>query len=373
MSKRDYYEVLGVSKGAGADEIKKAYRKKALKFHPDRNPDDKDAEAKFKEATEAYSVLSDDDNRQKYDQFGHAAFEQGGGFSGVSGGAGFEGFEDLFGDIFSSFFGSGAGGGGRTRAQKGRDLRYDLEISFEDAAFGGSKEISINRNINCDTCGGNGAKPGTSPETCGQCGGTGQVRAQQGFFTISRTCHGCNGSGSKISNPCTSCRGSGVQAKRSKIKVTIPAGIDHGQRLKLGGEGEPGLNGGPSGDLYVVILVEEHPFFEREDAEVICEIPISYTDAVLGTEVEVPTIDGKVSMKIPAGTQSGKVFRLKNKGIQILGTNRRGDQHVRVFIKVPKKLSDEHRTQLEQLRDVEKEDDSDGDKGFFDKVKGMFG
>lgn len=370
MSKRDYYEVLGVSKGASTDEIKKSYRKKALEFHPDRNPDDAEAEKKFKEATEAYSVLSDSANRSKYDQFGHAAFDQSGGFSGFSSGA-FEGFEDIFGDIFGSFFGGATGGG--TRVQKGRDLRYDMQVSFEEAAFGCAQEIELDRRVDCEKCSGSGAKEGTSPERCGQCQGTGQIRVQQGFFTIGRPCGSCSGTGQVIKDPCTDCRGSGGVSKKGKIKVTVPAGIDHGQRLKLRGEGEAGPRGGPPGDLYVVILVDEHPFFEREESEVICEIPISYADAVLGTEIEVPTIEGKVEMKIPPGTPSGKVFRLKNKGIQILGTNRRGDQHVRVFIKVPKKISDEHRTQLEELRDVEAEDDSEEGKGFFDKVKDIFG
>ncbi|NLF26211.1 MAG: molecular chaperone DnaJ [Deltaproteobacteria bacterium] len=370
MSKRDYYEVLGVSRDASLDQIKKAYRTKALQFHPDRNPGDKEAEEKFKEATEAYSILADADNRRKYDQFGHAAFQQGGGFGGAADFSGiFAGFEDVFGDIFSSFFGAG-GGGGRSRVRSGQDLRCDLEISFEEAAFGAEKEVEILRRVRCETCGGSGAAPGSAPERCRQCGGSGQYRMQQGFFTISRTCHVCNGSGSRIANPCSNCNGSGLKSAKSKIKVKVPAGIDHGQRLRLNGEGEPGLSGGPSGDLYVMISVKEHPVFEREESEIICEVPISYTTAVLGAEINVPTLEGEMKLKVPPGTPSGRIFRLKNRGIQILGTNRRGDQHVRVFIKIPEKLSPEHRELLEKLREQEK--DYEQDKGLFEKVKSMF-
>lgn len=372
MSKRDFYEVLGVSKGASEQEIKKAYRKLALKYHPDKNPDDKEAEEKFKEATDAYSVLSNGESRAKYDQFGHAAFEQGAGMGGFQGN--FEGFEDIFGDIFSSFFGGqGGGGSARSRGQSGRDLRYDLEVEFEDAAFGVEKEIEINRRLTCKDCSGSGAKKGTTPENCSQCQGSGQVRSQQGFFTISRTCNVCNGEGKQIKDPCTTCRGVGLTAAKSKIKVTVPAGIDHGQRLKLRGEGESGVRGGADGDLYVVVIVKEHPIFVRHDADIVCVVPISYPVAAMGAEIEVPTLEGKIAMKIPAGTLSGKTFRLKNRGVQVLGTSRRGDQHVKVEIRVPKKLSEEHRAALENLKkfDSEIEDEKD-DSGFFGKVKGMF-
>ncbi|MBX7144457.1 MAG: molecular chaperone DnaJ [Oligoflexia bacterium] len=374
VSKRDFYEVLGVAKTATTDEIKKAYRKKALEFHPDRNPGNKAAEEKFKEATSAYQVLSDPDNRRKYDQFGHAAFEQatgGAGFGGFTGD--FAGFEDIFGDLFGSFFGAAAGTGARrTRGRSGRDLKYDLEISFEEAAFGAEKEISIERKVMCDSCEGTGAQRGTKPETCSTCGGHGQVRIQQGFFTIARTCHVCGGSGKMVKNPCGHCRGEGLKPLSSKLSVKIPPGIDHGQRLKLRGEGESGVAGGSSGDLYVQIAVREHPFFERQESEIVCEFPIPYSLAVLGGEVEVPTLDGPASLKIPAGTESGKVFRLRNRGVQVLGTTRRGDQHVKVVVKVPKKISEKQRAMIEKLKEFDQENMSEDQKGFFDKVKNIF-
>ncbi|MFM1846601.1 MAG: hypothetical protein RL417_75 [Pseudomonadota bacterium] len=377
-NKRDCYEVLGVERSASGEEIKKAYRKKALQFHPDRNPGNKEAEEKFKEATEAYSILSDADNRSKYDQFGHAAFEQGaGGFGGGFQGFGgdFSGFEDIFGDLFSSFFGGAAAGGGarRGRGRAGNDLRYDLEITFEEAIFGAEKQVKIPRRTPCTGCEGSGAAPGSSPERCSQCGGAGQVRLQQGFFTIARTCHVCNGAGEIIKSRCKDCGGSGARAAESTLSVKIPAGIDNGQRLKLRGEGEAGSLGGPNGDLYVQISVKPHPIFERQESELICEVPISYTTAALGDEIEVPTLEGKVKMKIPAGTTSGKIFRLKNRGVQVVGSNSRGDQHVRVVIKVPKKISEKHKKILKELREVEADDLAAESKGFFDKVKEMFG
>jgi len=376
-NKRDCYDVLGVERAASTDEIKKAYRKKALQFHPDRNPGNKEAEEKFKEATEAYSILSDPDNRSKYDQFGYAAFEQGaGGFGGGFQGFGgdFSGFEDIFGDLFSSFFGGAAGGGGRrTRGRAGNDLRYDLEITFEEPIFGSEKQITIGRRTPCKTCEGSGAAPGSAPERCGQCGGAGQIRLQQGFFTIQRPCHLCNGSGQVIKTPCRDCSGSGARLAENTLSVKIPEGIDNGQRLKLRGEGEPRSVGGPSGDLYVQISVQPHPIFERQESELICEVPIGYTTAALGDEIEVPTLEGKVKMKIPAGTTSGKIFRLKNRGVQVIGSNSRGDQHVRVVIKVPKKISEKHKKMLNELRQVEAEDLVAESKSFFDKVKEMFG
>ena len=371
-SKRDYYEVLGVSRTASLDEIKKAYRQKALKFHPDRNPGNKQAEERFKELSEAYSVLSDSDGRKKYDQFGHSAFEQGAGGFGFND---FSGFDDVFGDIFSSFFGGGVGGGAaarQSRVRTGRDLQYSVDLTFEEAAFGTEKEVSILKAIPCDTCGGSGAQPGTSPESCQHCGGSGQVRTSQGFFTISRTCSICNGTGQMIRNRCQSCGGNGTRQTRSHVKVKVPAGIDNGQRLKLRGEGEAGIMGGPSGDLYIQVSVKPHPLFERHDSEIVCEIPIPYSLAVLGGEIEVPTIDGSVKLKIPAGTQVGHVFRLRNKGIQVLGSNRRGDQHVKIKIYVPKKVSEKHREVLEKLRTVE-EVDKDTTKNFFEKMKNVFG
>jgi molecular chaperone DnaJ len=374
VSKRDYYEVLEVSKSASLDDIKKAYRKKAVQFHPDKNPGNKEAEEKFKEATEAYSVLSDSEGRARYDRFGHAAFNQGAGAGGFQSGD-FSGFEDIFGDIFSSFFGGAMGGdprrGGRGRA--GNDLRYDLDISFEEAAFGCEKEVTLSRRASCEECSGSGAAKGSSRERCPQCEGAGQIRMQQGFFTLARTCHACGGAGEVVKNPCRSCSGSGLKAKESKLKVKVPAGVDNGQRLKMRGEGESGAGGGPNGDLYVQIIVGEHPIFQRQEAELVCEFPITYSIAVLGGEVEVPSLEGKVKLKIPAGTPSGKVFRLKNKGIPILGSNpqQRGDQHIRVHVHVPKKVSENERELLEKLAQVQGSV-VDDEKGFFDKMKDMF-
>ncbi len=373
MSKRDYYEVLGVSRTASLDEIKKAYRKKAVQFHPDKNPGDKEAEEKFKEATDAYSVLSDKDGRAKYDQYGHAAFEQGGGASGFH--ADFSGFEDIFGDVFSTFFGGAAAGGGRRgKGRAGNDLRYDMEVTFEEAAFGCEKEVTIGRRTTCDACAGSGATAGSGKDRCSQCDGHGQVRIQQGFFTLARTCHACGGQGEVIKNPCAQCSGSGLKMKESRLKVKVPAGVDHGQRLKMRSEGEPGAGGGPNGDLYVQIMVKEHPVFERQESELVCEVPITYASATLGAEIEVPSLEGKVKLKIPAGTASGKVFRLKNKGIPILGSNpqRRGDQHVRVYVHVPKKVSDQERELLEKLASIQGAVVDDTGKGFFEKVKDIF-
>ena len=374
--KRDFYEVLEVAKTASTDEIKKAYRKKAVQFHPDKNPGDKAAEEKFKEATEAYSVLSDAEQRSKYDQFGHAAFQGGAGGAGFSGD--FSGFEDIFGDIFSSFFGGSFGGqGGRGRrstGKPGRDLKYDLEISFEEAAFGCEKNITLNRRAACSTCSGSGAEEGSAPEKCPTCAGHGQVRMQQGFFTISQPCRACSGSGQIIKNPCKKCTGSGYQNEKKQLSVKVPAGIDAGQRLKLRSEGEAGVQGGANGDLYVQIDIKQHPVFSREEAEVFCQVDVPYSVSVLGDEIEVPTLEGPVKMKVPGGSPSGKIFRLKNKGIQILGTNRRGDQHVKVNIHVPKKISEEHKKLLEKLRELEADSlkSKQGDKGFFDKVKDIF-
>lgn len=369
MAKRDYYEVLGVARSSTADEIKKAYRKKAVQYHPDKNSE-AGAEEKFKEATEAYTVLSDSDTRARYDQFGHAAFEQSGtgGFS-----ADFSGFEDIFGDIFGAFFGGGSTRGGRGRG--GADLRYDLQVTFEEAAFGCEKEITIQRRTACETCAGSGAAKGSKRERCSTCDGHGQIRVQQGFFTLARTCHVCSGAGEVNKNPCASCSGSGTTAKESRLKVRVPAGVDDGQRLKMRGEGEPGSGGGPAGSLYVQINVKEHPVFQRQESELICEVPISFSAAVLGSEIQVPSLEGQVKLKIPAGTPSGKVFRLKNKGIPILGSDpqRRGDQHVRVYVHVPTSVSDEEREILEKLAALQGATPTlSEDKGFFGKVKDIF-
>lgn len=375
-ARRDCYETLEVSRSASIDEVKKAYRKKALQFHPDKNPGNKEAEEKFKEATEAYAILSDAEKRGRYDQFGWAAFTQGGGAGGFEGFGDFSGFEDIFGDIFGAFFGGGAARGGqRTRGRAGRDLKFDLTVTFEEAAFGTEKEIKIGRRMTCDTCLGTGALAGTTAEVCSQCNGHGQIRVQQGFFTLSRTCHVCQGAGKVVKNPCGDCRGSGLKSVDTKLSVKVPAGIDNGQRLKLRGEGESGTSGGPSGDLYVQIAVKEHPIFVRQESELICQVPISYSDAALGSEIDVPTLEGEVKMKIPAGTPSGKMFKLKGRGIQILGSTRRGDQHVRVEIYVPKKPSEKEKKLLEELREIQAKHikAAEGDKGFLDKVKDIFG
>ncbi len=373
MSKRDYYEVLEVSKSASVEDIKKAYRKKAVQFHPDKNPGNKEAEEKFKEATEAYSILSDAENRARYDRFGHAAFQNGGGGGGFQQGD-FSGFEDIFGDIFSSFFGGSMGGDPRRgRGRAGNDLRYDLEVSFEEAAFGCEKEVTLSRRTRCEECSGSGAAKGSTKERCPQCDGAGQVRIQQGFFTLARTCHACGGAGEVVRNPCKPCSGSGLTTKESRLKVKVPAGVDNGQRLKMRGEGEPGQGGGPSGDLYVQIVVAEHPLFQRQDAETVCDMPITFSTAVLGGEVEIPSLDGKLKLKIPSGTPSGKVFRVKGKGVPILGSSpqRRGDHHVRVHVHVPKKVSDKEKKLLEDLAEIQGTV-VDDDKGFFDKMKDLF-
>ena len=343
MAKRDYYEVLGVNKSADAAELKKAYRRLAMKYHPDRNPDDKEAEVKFKEAKEAHDVLSDASKRSAYDQFGHAAFEGGmggggaGGFGGA-GGAGAGGFGDMFGDMFGDIFGGG-GGGGRQRQRRGADLRYNLELSLEDAVRGTEVNITVPRMTTCDTCDGSGARKGSTPTQCGTCHGQGQVRIQQGFFSVQQTCPHCNGKGTVISDPCGTCHGKGLVKENKKLSVKIPAGVDEGDQIRLSGEGE-GVSGGVSGDLYVSVSLKKHSIFTREGVDLHCSVPVSYSTLALGGELEVPTLDGRAKLKIPAGTQSGKMFRLKGKGTKnVRNTGYIGDLYCEVNVETPVNLT----------------------------------
>ncbi len=364
--KKDYYELLGVSRNANEDEIKKAYRKLALQFHPDRNPGNMQAEEKFKEVSEAYQVLSDSQKRAQYDQFGHAAFGDGGpGFDFTSG------FEDVFGDLFGEFFG-GASRRGRGRS-RGEDLRYNLTLSFEEAAFGTEKKIKVPRHGPCESCHGSGAKAGTAPQTCPTCHGRGQVSFQQGFFSVSRTCNHCQGKGTIINDPCPSCGGAGRVRSMHTLSVKVPGGVDNGSRLKLRGEGESAPPGGAPGDLYVVIQVEPHPIFTRENLEILCDIPISFVQAALGAEIDVPTLAGKVKMKIPVGTQSGKVFRLKGKGVKDVHNYQQGDQHVRVTVETPTHLTGRQKELLKEFAMLGGEDINPLSKGFLEKVKELFG
>ncbi|MDJ0700226.1 MAG: molecular chaperone DnaJ [Woeseiaceae bacterium] len=373
MSKRDYYDVLGVSKTATADEIKKAYRRLAMKFHPDRNKDDSDeAEKKFKEAKEAYEVLKDSDKRATYDRFGHDGIRGAG--AGGPGGFGPEGFGDIFGDVFGDIFGGGRRGGG-PQVFRGADLGYELRLDLEKAVRGDSATIDVPTQVSCDTCGGSGAKKGTDPVKCSTCGGAGQVRMQQGFFSIQQTCPACKGAGTVISDPCTDCHGRGRVQKTKTLSVKVPPGVDDGDRIRLSGEGEAGRNGGPPGDLYVEIRVNPHKIFEREGADLSCEVPVSFATATLGGEVELPTLDGNVALKIPAGTQSGKVFRLRGKGVVTVRDPRTGDLFARVAVETPVNLTGE---QKDLLRKLEQSLESGGEKhnpragGWLDSVKRFF-
>ena len=348
-TKRDYYEILGIERGAGDNEIKAKYRKLALKYHPDRNPDNPEAEDRFKEASEAYEVLRDPEKRQIYDQFGHEGL-QGTGFSG------FGGFEDIFssfGDIFDEFFGFGGGRRSGGRAQRGADLRYDLTISFMDAAFGLETEIEVKKLESCPTCEGSGCEPGTSPETCKACGGMGQIRRSQGFFTVRTTCPQCRGQGTSIPHPCEECRGTGQAERKKRVSVNMPAGVDTGTRLRLSGEGESGVRGGPPGDLYIFVRVEPHDFFRRENNDVVCEVNISFVQAALGDKVEVPTLESKKTLTIPKGTQSGEIFRFKGEGIPSLRNRRKGDQIVQVMVKTPTGLSKRQEKLLKEFAELE--------------------
>lgn len=349
-NKRDYYEILGIERHASDEELKKAYRKQALKYHPDRNPGDKAAEEMFKEAAEAYEVLRDPQKRQIYDQYGHQGLE-GVGFSG------FGGFEDIFssfGDIFQDFFGFSSGRRSRTRAQRGADLRYDLKLSFMEAAFGTETHIEVNKRGVCPACGGSGSESGTHPETCPYCKGTGQATRTQGFFTLSTTCPTCNGRGQIIPHPCPECSGAGQVLVRKKVAVKIPGGVDSGSRLRLTGEGEAGVYGGQPGDLYVFIHVEPHEFFRRENNDVVCQVEISFVQAALGDKITVPTLTGTETLEIPKGTQTGEVFRLRGEGIPSLRSRRRGDQLVQVAIKTPVHLNKKQEELLREFARLEK-------------------
>jgi molecular chaperone DnaJ len=364
MAKRDYYEVLGVSRTANDAEIKRSYRTLAVKFHPDKNPDDPQAEEKFKECAEAYAVLSDAQKRAAYDRYGHQA----GGPGGFD--PGFSNIEDIF-DLFG--FGDMFGGRGRTRStvQRGSDLRYDLEITLEDAANGKDEKLQIPRLEKCEPCEGSGAEPGTSPEPCVSCGGRGQTQYQQGFFSVMRTCPNCRGAGKIVRNPCKECRGEGRIEKEKTLEIKIPAGVETGSRLRVSGEGEAGVNGGPSGDLFVVIHVAEHETFERQGANLYSAVPITFAQAALGAEIKVRTLEGEEDLKIPAGTQTGTVFRIKSQGMPALGGRGKGDLFVAVTLITPKTLTKEQRKVLEQLAEIE---DSDfNDASFIDKVRNIFG
>jgi molecular chaperone DnaJ len=373
MNKRDYYEVLAVSRTATDQEIKSAYRRLAVKYHPDKNPNDATAEEKFKEAAEAYSVLSDPEQRRRYDRFGHAGVSSSAGGAGSWGAPGFGGIEDILGDLFGfgDVFGGGRTGGRRGAAQRGADLRYDLEITLEEAANGMTAQLRIPRLESCDTCKGSGAAAGSQPETCSTCAGTGQVRYQQGFFSVARTCHVCRGTGKVIKNPCADCNGTGRIEREKQLEVKVPAGVETGSRLRVSGEGQAGTQGGPAGDLYVVIHVAEHEQFERQGSNLYEAVPITFAQAALGADIMVKTLDGEEKVKIPMGTQTGTVFRLRGKGMPALGGRGRGDLFVSVTVITPTTLTREQRRLLEQLAEVENKDLES--KGLVDKVRDIFG
>ena len=371
MVKRDYYEILGIRRDADDGQVKSAYRKLALQHHPDRNPDNPDAEEKFKEAAEAYSVLSDAQKRAAYDRYGHAGVQSAAG-QGFDPSA-FSDFSDILGDFFG--FGDLFGGGGRSRrnrAQRGEDLRYDLEIGFEDAVFGMTAEIQAPRMEACDRCRATGAEPGSGSTTCPTCNGRGQILYQQSFLSVRRTCHTCNGSGQIVRNPCRQCHGQGYRQVVRKLKVNIPAGVDDGNRLRLSQEGQPGANGGPSGDLYVVLKVKEHAFFERQGNDLHCTIPVNVGQAALGADIEVPTMEEPYRLKIPEGTQNGAQFRLRHLGVPAVNGGGRGDIYVHIEVKVPSRLTREQRKLFEQLRDTLPVENQPAEKSLLGKVKDYF-
>lgn len=370
MAKTDYYELLGVDRGADEKELKSAFRKMAMKYHPDRNPDDPTAETKFKEIGEAYEVLKDPQKRGAYDQYGHAAFEQGGP-GGMGGGSGFGG--GGFSDIFEDLFGEMMGGRGRRSSggrERGADLRYNMEITLEEAFEGKAAKISVPTAMSCETCTGSGSKPGSSPKTCATCAGSGRVRAAQGFFSIERTCPQCQGKGEVISDPCGTCRGQGRVTKERSLEVNIPAGIEDGVRIRLGGEGEAGARGGPSGDLYIFISIKPHQFFQRDGADLYCRIPISMVTAALGGQFEVTTLDEtKSRVKVPEGTQTGKQFRLKAKGMPVMRTSNFGDLYIQVVTETPQKLTKRQRELLEEFEELSSDQNHPESTGFFSKMK----
>src|SRR5579862_1203166 len=376
MAKRDFYKVLDVPRNATEAEIKKAYRRLAMKYHPDRNPNDREAEEHFKEAKEAYEVLSDTNKRAVYDQYGHAGVEASRSGAGGTGGFGFssaEAFSDVFGDVFGDIFGASRRGG--SQMLRGADLRYEIALDLSDAVFGRSVEIDVNKLVECEVCHGSGAARGTNPSTCDTCSGTGQVRISQGFFTLQQTCPHCRGTGRIVRNPCDQCLGQGRVRRGKKLQVKIPAGVDSGDRVRLAGEGEAGRNGGPPGDLYVEVQVREHPIFERDGVHLSCEVPISFATAAVGGSIEVPTLDGQVVLKIPAETQSGRVFRLRDKGVKSVRGQGRGDLFCRVVVETPVSLSQEQRKLLQEFDESLRRDGNKHaprQKSFFEGVKRFF-
>ena len=376
MAKADFYETLGVSKGASDKDLKSAFRKLAMKYHPDKNPDNVDAERRFKEINEAYEMLKDPQKRAAYDQFGHAAFEQGGpgGFGGgFGGGAGAGGFSDIFEDIFGEMMGGGRSRRSSGGRERGADLRYNMEISLEEAFIGKTAQIRVPTSIQCDQCSGSGAKPGSKPTSCATCHGSGRVRASQGFFSVERTCPACHGRGETISDPCSKCSGQGRVTEERSLSVNIPAGIEDGTRIRLAGEGEAGLRGGPSGDLYIFLSVRPHEFFQRDGADLYCTVPISMTTAALGGQFDVVTLDGaKTRVKVPDGTQAGRQFRLKSKGMPVLRSSQMGDLYIQISIETPQKLSKRQRELLEEFEQLSSRENNPESSGFFSKMRQFF-
>ena len=374
MSKKDYYEILGVAKNASEAELKKAFKRLAMKFHPDRNPDDDTAEEKFKEAKEAYDILSDSQKRAAYDQFGHAGVDGNAGFGGGGYGGGSGNFSDIFGDVFGDIFGGGRGGGGGSRARRGADLRYNLELSLEDAVKGTTVKIRVPTLIECEECSGSGARKGSSPTTCTTCNGVGQVRMQQGFFSLQQACPKCRGTGEIISDPCPSCHGQGRTQEQKTLSVKVPAGVDSGDRIRLTGEGEAGEHGAPAGDLYVQISTKPHPIFERDENDLYCEVPIGFVTASLGGELQVPTLEGRVKLKIPSETQSGKLFRLKAKGVKSVRGGQIGDLICKVNVETPVNLSSKQKELLKQFEESLSGNGkhSPKERSWIDSVKSFF-